>query len=349
MAKLNEISTVKPKFHVGGTVPPELFVDRTTALEQCKMTLLEQGGNVLVVGKRKIGKTSFVSKVKSEIDKENVLSVDVNLVPYNQNPGGFLQEILLYLCYEVGEKVFKKTTSDLLASLGTEPHKLKEEFRRFHKIYKLTRGLNISRSSKASLDARVKIPFADGGAETEKQEQLDIGVIYPHEFIELAKELVNICQNANYKSIVIIADEANRLAAEVSKEILRSYFDILASKQIQFVFVADVRLVDYKPIEDIFECTINIGPFSSIEHIHQLLNRYYQQYTQKKFHDDFTENAVDKIWELSKGHPIIIQMLSNEALKRKILEKKDIVDDVDILQTWVKMLEKDSGLINLID
>ncbi len=338
----------KPMFYIGASVPPELFIDRKVALKQCKTILLEQSGNVLVVGKRKIGKTSFVNKVKNEIEQQKVLAVDVNLIPYNREPGSFLQEVLLYLCYEVGEKVFKKTTSDLLASLGTQPHSFKGEFRIFHKIYKLTRGLNISRSIKSSSDARVKVPFAEGGGRATKLEQVEIGVIHSFEFIELTKELVKICQNAGYKSIVIICDEANRLAAEVSKEILRSYFDIFASRQIQFVFVADVSLVDYKPIEDIFESTINIGPFPSIEYIHQLLNSYYQHFLKRKASDDFTEKAVEKIWELSKGHPFLIQLLCNEALNQKILGMNENVDDIGVLQAWVKILEKDSSHINLI-
>ena len=36
----------KPVFHVGGTVPPKLLVDRTKELLECKAALLEKRGNV---------------------------------------------------------------------------------------------------------------------------------------------------------------------------------------------------------------------------------------------------------------------------------------------------------------
>lgn len=333
-------------FHAGPYVPPQLLVNRTQELQISKETLLELRGNLLVVGKRRIGKTSLIKKLQDELRKEQVLCVEQNLIAYDQNPSNFLREILLLLCYEIGEKVFHKTASELLYSLISNPKTPKGDEERFYRIYKLARGLSLARTSESSAEARINLPPVGGGAgKGEKfQVQVDIGTLWPSEFISLSQELMNICYRAGYKSIVVIADEANKLAAQTSKDILRSYFEVFSSRQIQFVFVADISLIDYRPIEDIFERTLKLGVFKDISSVHELLGRYFKAQLGLDYRSAFSNDSIERIWELSGGHPYLIQVLCKYALDEACVRRRDIVSGDDVQAGWRRAIEEEPNI-----
>jgi len=340
----------RPTFHVGSTVPVDYFVDRIQPTDDAIKFLTQRKGNVLIVGERKIGKTSFVSKLRREMERNHALCVDVNLISYDEDPGAFLKGILLLLCYEVGEKIFKKSASDLLFALGNSATVLTGNFGRFFQIYSLARTMSVSKRRRTSLGGTVKIPAlaeTEGGLETESQ--LEIGGVHPLEFIELARELMDICRKYKYESIIIFADEANRLAAQTSKEILRSYFDVFSSRNIQFVFVADISLIDYKPIENIFELTIKLTHFPDIHCIEELLGRYYREQLGQEYTQYFSDAAIGKIWELSRGHPYLVQVLCDGSVTGAMASNRVKILVEDVMQAWVKALEEDRKIIKLWD
>jgi len=339
----------KPDFYIGGIVPLDLLIDRHHELKDAKRTLLERKENVLIVGKRRIGKTSFARKLKNEIEKEKFLSIEINLVTYDSQPISFLREILLLLCYQMGEKIFKKSTSELLSSLGNPPRSLKGDFGNFYKLYKLVRFFTLTQTRTSTVDASIQSPLIGSvGAGKRKEETTELNGIQSIEFINIVEELMKICKKANYQSVVVFADEANRLTSDTNKEILSQYFDIFSSKQIQFVFIGDTSLIDYKLVEDIFGITIRMHGFESIDDIQELLRLYYRR-IDVDYATVFTSRAIRKIWEASKGHPYIVQLLCSNSVDEAHEKKRSLVEDSDVAFAWVKLINKDHRLLDLVE
>lgn len=340
----------RPNFHIGSKVPVDYFVNRVQSTADAIKFLTQRKGNVLIVGERKIGKTSFVNKIQNEMELKHALCVNVNLISYDEDPGAFLKEILLLLCYEVGEKIFKKSASDLLFSLGSSSIPKTGYLGRFFRIYSLARSMSISKRRKNSLGGSIKLPtFAETDGKREDETELEIGGVHPLEFIELARELMDICKHYKYESIIVFADEANRLAAHTSREILRSYFDVFSSKNILFVFVADISLIDYKPVENIFELTVKLGRFDNIHWVEDLLDKYYREQIGLDYARFFAGEVINKVWELSRGHPYLVQVLCSGATEEAFIQNRSKIVVDDVVQAWVKALDEDRKLIKLWD
>lgn len=335
----------RPRFYLGTTVPPDLVIDRTDELQQAKEALIDRECNVLVLGKRKTGKTSFVGKLGRELEREHVLVVRVNMLPFADNPATVLREILLLLCYEIGEHVFKKNAPTLLLSLGEKPPGLDSEYGRFFQIYRLVRFMSASQTKHFSIGAGLNSP-AVGKLEISKakEERIDIDKLEASEFIKLVHELMDICHRAGYSSVVVIVDEANQLAVQVSKEILQTYFEIFRERQILFVFVADSSLADYRPVLELFDTVCTIGPFMSSADVTDLLRLYFLGQLGSDYGDSFNDNSIGHIYALSKGNPYLVQLLCSaaldEALRRGILP----VNESDVVTAWAKILGKERQL-----
>jgi hypothetical protein len=267
---------------------------------------------------------------------------------YDTDPSRFLREILLLLCYRVGEKIFNKSTVDLLASIGEKPPSIKGDFGNFYKIYKVVRFLSTSKTQHSSIEAKLQAPVV-GGVSAGRYEETssNIETLQPFEFIQLTEELMKICQKAGYKSAIVFADEANRLALETSKEILASYFDVFSLRNVLFVFTADVNIIDYKLIEDIFGETIKLRPFDSTGDVVELLDRYYGL-LDKKGVDVFSKDSISYIWKITNGHPYLVQLLCSNSIDTAKSARHKRVEKRDATQAWYELIEKDRRLIELL-
>lgn len=339
---------LKPSFYIGTLVPPQFLIARTREIKDSIKTLLERQENVLVVGKRRIGKSSFINKLRYELEeREKILTIEVNLMTYDSDPSRFLREILLLLCYKVGEKIFNKSTIDLLASIGEKPSSIKGDFGNFYKIYKLVRFLSTTKTQSSSIGASLQAPVIGSvSAGKHKETSSNIDTLQPFEFIQLTEELMKICRKAGYKSAIVFADESNRLALDTSKELLASYFDIFSSRNVLFVFTADVNIIDYKLIEDIFGETIRLNPFDSTDDVIELLDRYYGL-LDKKGTDGFSKDSVSYIWKITNGHPYLIQLLCSNSIDIAQHTRHNRVEKKDVTQAWYELIEKDQRLVEL--
>lgn len=335
----------RPKFHVREIVPPEFLINRVEELQRIKEGLLRKG-SVLLVGKRGMGKTSLVHKAMHELEREKVLCVYMDLTIYfDRNPDTFLEEVLLRICYRIGEKIFKKTTSELLSGIGQEPDILGGKYTRFYKIYELVRGRAVSRQSGQSKEVGVNT-LAEAHLTSTESKSVAITPLLSFEFLNLVKEFQEICRDSGYTQIVVFADEANRLTIQVSSDILRSFFDVFSSEAVQFLFVTNPEVLARVPdILKAFDRKVELGPFRDISDIRALLEKYYAQGSKRpsSVTIPFTEEAVCKIWELSKGNPFLVQLLCDGALN--VAGYREEVTPDDVTQAWLIELQNQPTLV----
>lgn len=337
----------KPLFHLGSIVPPADIIDRKAPVSDTIEALLAKRENVLIVGKRRIGKTSLLAKLVDELDNSSVLTLEINLMAYDSHPSYFLREILLLLCYKVGKVIFKKDTVDLLSSLGDKPTSIKTDFGKFYEIFKLARFLSASKTRSSSVDASLSTPIIGGVSSSKRSEtSLHLDDLQPYEFIQLTDDLMDICRKHGYDSVVVFADEANRLALETSKELLATYFEVFSSKDVLFVFTADVNIIDYKLLSEIFGTTIFLSPFDSIEDLKALLEHYYST-IELDYLEKFSKEAISQIWRISTGHPYIIQLLCSSSIDVALLESHSAIEKQDVMQAWLDILDEDPNIVTL--
>lgn len=339
----------RPKFHVRELVPPEFLINRVEELRSIKEGLRRKG-SVLLVGKRGMGKTSLVRKAMHELGHEGVLCVYMDLTIYfDRDPNTFLEEVLLRICYTIGEKVFKKTTSEMISQLGKEPDALGGKYNRFFRIFEMVRARAISRQSEQNKGVGITTPV---GARLDSTEVTSVTItpLLSSEFLDLVGELREICRDSKYTQIVVFADEANRLAIQTSSEILRSFFDVFSAEEVQFLFVTNPEALVLAPgIAKAFDRKVELGPFHDISDIKALLEKYY---TQGGKHPlpvaiPFTEESIYKIWEISKGNPYLVQLLCDEALN--VAGYREEVTPEDVTTAWLTALRNQPYLVEYWD
>lgn len=336
----------RPKFHIREVVPPEFLINRVEELQKIREGLLRKG-SVLLVGKRGMGKTSLVHKAMHELEREGILCVYMDLTIYfDRNPDTFLEEVLLRICYRIGEKIFKKTTSELLLGIGREPDALGGKYTRFYKIYELVRGRAISRQSGQSKEVGIST-MAEAHLTSTESKSVALTPLLSFEFLDMVKEFQEICRDSGYAQIVVFADEANRLATQVSSDILRSFFDVFSSEAVQFLFVTNPEVLIRVPdILKAFDRKVELGPFRDISDIRALLEKYYAPQRSKRHSSiiiPFTEEAICKIWELSRGNPLLIQLLCDGALN--VAGSREEVTPDDVVQAWFIEFRNQPSLI----
>lgn len=346
---MSKLQKYRPKFHVREIVPPEFLINRVEELRAIKEGLMRRG-SVLLVGKRGMGKTSLVHKAMSEMDREGVLCVYMDLTIYfDRSPNTFLEEVLLRICYEIGKKIFKKTYSELLSQAGEEPDLLGGKYKRFYRIFEMVRARAFARQSEQSKEVGINTPVGAHLKSTESK-SITITPLLSFEFLGMVQELQEICRDSRYTQIVVFADEANRLAIQTSSDILRSFFDVFSSEEVQFLFVTNPEVLVLAPgIDRAFDRKVEIGPFRDISDVKALLEKYYSQGAKRSSPAfiPFTEDSIQKIWELSKGNPFLVQLLCDGALN--IAGYREEVTPDDVIRAWLTELHNNPRLIEYWD
>lgn len=339
----------RPKFHVREIVPPELLINRVEELRKVKEGLLRKG-SVLLVGKRGVGKTSMIYKAMHEMEREGVLCVYMDLTIYfDRNPDTFLEEVLLRICYAIGQKIFGKTYSELISQLGQEPDALGGNYKRFFRIFEIVRARALARQNEQSREVGLST-LVGAHLQSTESKSVTITPLLSFEFLGMVRELREICRDSKFTQIVVFADEANRLAIQTSSDILRSFFDVFSSEEVQFLFVTNPDALVLAPgIDRAFDRKVEIGPFHDISDLKALLEKYYNQGNKRSSSVviPFTEESIRKIWELSKGNPSLVQLLCDGALDVAGLREEVTPDDV--VQAWLTELRNNPHMIDYWD
>jgi hypothetical protein len=153
----------------------------------------------------------------------------------------------------------------------------------------------------------------------------DRGLLRPSEFIQLAGELTEILKSKGVTQIIVFGDEANHVSPNVEMELFRSNFEAFSEKNVQFVFAANPRAIESVPkLKEIFPLNVELRGFADSKDLQELINLYLPNYSDNSNEIIYSENAQQRIWQVSNGHPREIQRICRRsyelAIQRKILK-----------------------------
>lgn len=279
-----------PLFHYGGVVPPDYFIGRTEELELAEQLVRSQQ-SFLLVGERRSGKTSFCEALIHRLmgrPGNDVLVGKLNLEScQNLTIATFLGHTLLNLIGEIARQVFGCHYSTLLLAKSAAKERLSQDLA-FVSLLDLHRLI---------LD---RIRSGDGASDS----------LLPKEFIAFCAELLDLIATRGWRSCVMIYDEANHLAKDLSIDLLMSNMEALNSAKIVTVYAASPAMAaSFEALSAYLPRRVPIGPFKSHMEMRQLLARYYHDDPNRLADLPITDDAQELTWETSRGTPFRIQCL----------------------------------------
>jgi len=236
----------------------------------------------------------------------------------------------------------------MLRDLGATEDLFEGDYKKLRRIFEMVRAVQATRgrrtTSTIGVDSLVK-----GGREEGDSSSFQVGRLYSYEFISLAKEVVSICNSHGFERIIVFADEANKIAAGKTSDIFGEYFQVFASEPLQFVFAAAPQATSGSPgIKDIFANKRELGNFDSEDTLRELLKTYYSAGFELMYPEiPFENKALDRIWELTEGHPYLIQLLCDRSLQAARARKAKLVSEMDVLKSWVSELQRQPQIADI--
>ncbi len=286
-----------PSFHYGSVVPPEFFIDREDALRD-GARLVRDGHGFLLVGNRRDGKTSFCTKLIHEImgaPGNDILAVYLNLQQCEKlTPESFLEHTILNLVGEMARQVFDCKYSLLLRpqpAEWSEPLRSDGEFAEFVDLF-----------------ARIR-------ERTHARHGTDPSPLLAGEFVQFAQDLLAVQRAKGWRRCAIFFDEANRLSHALSVDLLESNEETLSAAGVASVYAASPEMEEsFSRLSDVFGHHLRLGPFASPNDLKSLLARYCAS-DGRPGQPPAEPDAFDRIWELSRGRPYLIQLLAGGSFQ----------------------------------
>lgn len=307
-----------PFIHTEPVIPP-IFSGRQFELEIMKKALFSEKESILIHGNDAIGKSSIVSTLYTDIIKENyseILPVRISAFDFIKAvENDFLAITTHQICAAIWTRLMKKNYSELLEE-SLDSSKIinlkKSEESTLKRIFRIVTSENLSSISK--LDKQIGAKFyVEGNRSTSNQISNKRKPLSSFEFLYLLDELNDIIKAYSYNSIMVFCDELNHLPVKTNSSILRNYFDVFSSKQIQFIIIVvnpdDKYEQEVKSLINSFNHIIEVKPFKSAESINQLLNE------SKKLSKTtlvFQDGIYELLFSLTKGHPWWVQKICDK-------------------------------------
>jgi len=323
----------KIPFIAGPPVSGKYFIDRTSSIDRIIALLESSQGNILIFGKRRVGKTSLCLKLLDEsqrIPKTLVayMSMEAN---YDRTPEQFTQAVILHIISKISSKLFSKKYSDLLMDLG-KPKALSKEYKRLLRIFELVRSSDrkIGYSKKANLGASSIV--SAGIAESESSD-LNIGSLSSFELMALLEETVEFLREKKIDKFVLLVDEANKFTLRANTKIIRENLSLFSAKGLQFCFVTTPEVIgSVTEADELFQEKVEVGAFEDKDVVKTLIEKYRSLgQLNEKDQIRFSQEAIDAIWKVSKGFPYPIQFLCSKSFTKAKQENNGIVSISHVL------------------
>lgn len=311
-----------------------LFSNRKQEMSDALSALISDQQNVLIAGRRGIGKTSFLKQLSLLIpsEHENILVTYVNsilafgLIGYQTDQEeSIAHKLSLQICQELWCKLFKKPVSDLLEALEkpddvfTNPKKKK-----FIRLYRTLRTSTLTSSYSRDSSLGVKI----AGIKETQAHKREIGRLSLAEAHAITRELFQIPKEFSYKRLLIMCDEANKLPFSMNDELIYGISNLLTIPDVQFVFSISTNFVYHTgkiDPEHVFDQVIRLECFGHISDFKELLRKMEKACVSKgHLWKTLTEPVINIIWEASQGHPRrTVTMIRNAY---KIAEERGLAE-----------------------
>jgi nucleoside phosphorylase len=280
-----------PQFHYGGVVPPEYFIDRVDELETAER-IVRSRQSFLLVGETRAGKTSFCEALIHRVmgrPGNDVLVGKLNLEScQNLTLNTFLGHTLLNMIGETARQVFGCHYSALLVAESPAKQRLSGDaaFRSLMNVHRL-------------VIERIRIKH-DAPASS----------LLPQEFVSFTAELLDLIACRGWGNYLMIYDEANHLARDLSIDLLMNNLEVLNTAHLTTAYAASPAMeASFEPLSAYLPRKVHLGPFESVVEMRQLLGRYYYDDVSRTEDLPITEEAERLVWDISLGTPFRIQCL----------------------------------------
>lgn len=221
--------------------------------------------------------------------------------------------------------------------------------RSFIRIYRILRSGIIISTAENTFNIDIGAPGLVSGKKSNKySSQYQIDGLYQYEFSRLLEELLLILENSKKSKIVLLIDEANYLSDDKSKLLLQKNFDILVDDRLQYVFVSFKQRqnqsdpVKFYVFSKILNKNITIAPFSDSSILDEMIELYCKLFKSEgnkilKYNKD----VRIAIWEKSKGYPLKLQYLCQDAWINAKKRNNTIITIEDVTSNYGRdMLKK---------
>ncbi len=258
------------------------WLDREIELQQCLLSLIQHRNNVLIRGKKGVGKTFMLRRLSYEIDKlDDFKSVNVHLahlMSYDTNNAlhEFPVRVLTQLCISAWKDIIGKSFLELEQGISyRESHAITQSkieiilLDIYHRL--LSKSIRESSEWNDKIGASAVLFTSKSQARSREFER---GGMQPHQFVEYLEILQNeVFMPSGVRNLVVFCDEANLLSLENQEQILARYFEVFLTKKIQFVFSIGYWDVELKfDRHDLaFDLVQDISGFESLGDIRALV------------------------------------------------------------------------------
>lgn len=300
-----------PLFIVGGEVEPPYFIGRKNELEKLKLDIRTQSQNIIILGPRRIGKTSLLRNLKSEVEAEG-LFVTVN-------------------CREMtGLSDFFKVVTKALLKSYEEKHQFKGLVEKYSQIFKgkFTSAYNCLSEIGGSIESIGNIYLRFREKELEEY--------------ELVSETFNFIKKFSTEKnepIVLAFDEFQELKS------FNGIFNILKSQMdsqpaIRYIFsgssVALLHDVFLKPDSPLYlmAARVQLEPIEEEAVVQYIRDRLLTQGIQ------ITDKALQRIYACTGGYPFYFQKMGFLLYQDSVLKNKNILEGCDVEIAFNSMLNE---------
>jgi serine/threonine protein kinase len=315
-----------PHFHYGSVVPPPYFIDRDRELTEAQ-EIITAGQSFLIVGKHRIGKTSFCYKLIHQLmgsPDNQVLAAYLNLQDLlDLTIETFLEHTLLNLMGEIARQVFCCKYTDLMRPNPADADPALQGdsvFESFVHIFNLVsrRTQTVQGVSPSPLRAR--------------------------EFVQFTSDLLDIVRRRGWSNFAIFYDEANRLPRELSVHLLVSNEEALNAAGVISVYVASPVMVElFRPLYESFGRELHLEAFPNISDLRRLLARYYFDDASRTDDLPVEADAIELLWQVTHGAPFAIQLVAGRSFEHARTRQSGQVQTCDVEEAF-RLLQTDPRL-----
>jgi len=299
-------------FVVGGEVEPPYFIGREREIQKLTMDIMEQAQNNVIIGPRRIGKTSLLGNLKVAVEKE-VLFVLVN-------------------CREMtGVADFFEVTTQALVEAYEEKHRIRGLARKFSGIFrdKITAAYGTLAEIGGSIEhvGKVYLKFRDNELKGEN-------------LISETFEFIESFSREKKEPVLIAFDEFQELS-----RFNGSVFNTLKSRmdrypEVRYIFsgssISLLHEIFLKPDSPLYLMAVRteLKPIKEADVKKYIRNRLATRQI------EISEQALEKIHELTGGFPFYFQKLGFLLYQDAFLEEKTRIGSEDVDRAFSAMLDE---------
>jgi len=299
-------------FIVGGEVEPPYFIGRDEEVNMIKLDLLSSAQNNVIIGPRRIGKTSLLRNLKNNV-QDKVIFAYIN-------------------CRKITSLAdfFRQTTGSLITAYE-EKHKIKGIVKKFSDVFK---G-KITAATRSISEIGGSIEYIGNVYLRFRENEIDEKELISEtfEFIEnLSKEL--------NEPIIIALDEFQELSKFNGNifNMLKSHMD--SQPNVRYIFsgssVSLLHDVFLKPDSPLYlmAARIQLEPIKKKDVDDYIRSRLKTQ------NITISEPALDSIYEYTAGYPFYFQKIGFLLYQIAVIGKKRNIDINDVESAFSSMLNE---------